>query len=58
MGAVVSVLLPGLTDSRQVRIRDKRRGIVVLERAEEVIHVLQASGNNTTIMYGKKAGWG
>lgn len=58
MGAVVSVLLPGLTDSRQVRIRDTRRQITALERAEEVIHVLRASGNSTTIMYGKKAGWG
>jgi hypothetical protein len=58
MGAVVSVLLPGLTDGRQVRIRDTRRGIVALERAEEVIHVLRASGNSTTVLYGKKAGWG
>jgi hypothetical protein len=58
MGAVVSVLLPGLTDGRQVRIRDTRRGITALERAEEVIHVLQASGNSTTVLYGKKAGWG
>jgi hypothetical protein len=58
MGAVVSVLLPGLTDGRQVRIRDARRGIAALERAEEVIHVLRASGNSTTVLYGKKAGWG
>jgi hypothetical protein len=58
MGAVVSVLLPGLTDGRQVRIRDTRRGITALERAEEVIHVLQASGNSTTVLYGKQAGWG
>jgi hypothetical protein len=58
MGAVVSVLLPGLTDGRQVRIRDTRRDIVALERAEEVIHVLRESGNSTTVLYGKHAGWG
>lgn len=58
MGAVRSVLLPRLTDGRQVRIRDARRGITALERAEEVIHVLQAGGNSTTVLYGKKAGWG
>ncbi|CAK7024293.1 MAG: hypothetical protein DELT_02516 [Desulfovibrio sp.] len=58
MGAVISVLLPGLTDSRKVRIRDHRRQINTLERAEEVIHVLQASGNSTTVMYGKNSGWG
>jgi hypothetical protein len=58
MGAIVSVLLPGLTDSQQIRIRDTRRGITALERAEEVIHTLQHNGNNTTVLYGKKAGWG
>lgn len=57
MGAVVSVLLPGLTHSRKVRIRDHRRQVNALERAEEVIHVLQASGNSTTVMYGKNSGW-
>jgi hypothetical protein len=58
MGSIVSVVLPGLRDSMQVVIRDKRRGISALERAEEVIHVLQAGGNSTTVLYGKKAGWG
>ena len=58
MGAVVSVALPGLTDGRLVRIRDKRRGIVTLERAEGVNHLLQAASNKTTVLYGKKAGWG
>lgn len=58
MGAIISVLLPGLTDSRKVRIRDHRRQIVTLERAEEVIHTLQASGNSTVVMYGKNSGWG
>lgn len=58
MGEIVSVLLPGLTDSREIRIRDVRRDIYSLERCEEVIHTLQASGNQTAILYGKKAGWG
>lgn len=58
MGELVSVLLPGLTHSRKVRVRDARRRINALERAEEVIHVLQASGNSTTVMYGKNSGWG
>lgn len=58
MGEVISVLLPGLTDSREVRIRDARRNINMLTRAEEVIHILQAAGNSTTVMYGKHAGWG
>ncbi|MDR1398098.1 MAG: hypothetical protein LBJ14_10270 [Desulfarculales bacterium] len=58
MGTVVSVLLPGLTASRMVKIRDKRRGIVALERAEEVKHVLGAGGNSTTVLYGKQVGWG
>lgn len=58
MGVVFSVLLPGLTDSRRVRIRDYRRQLNLLERAEEVIHTLQASGNSTAVLYGKKSGWG
>jgi hypothetical protein len=58
MGSIVSILLPGLTDIRMVRIRDKRRNISGLERAEEVIHVIGTGGNSTTVLYGKKAGWG
>lgn len=58
MGAVVSVLLPGLTHSRKVRIRDHRRRINTLERAEEVLHVLAGGGNSTTVLYGKNSGWG
>jgi hypothetical protein len=58
MGSVVSVLMPGLRDGMRVRIRDKRRGVYTLARAEEVIHVLQARGNSTTVLYGKQAGWG
>ncbi|MDD2966760.1 MAG: hypothetical protein PHN64_04615 [Desulfovibrionaceae bacterium] len=58
LGSVVAVLLPGLTDSRQVHIRDVRRGIDVNARAQDVIHTLSAAGNVTTISYGADAGWG
>ena len=58
MGTVISVALPGLTAGRRVRIRDVRRDIVALERAEEVTHLLEEGTNSTTIAYGKKAGWG
>lgn len=58
MGVIRSIALPGLTDSRQVRIKDSRRDINALERAEEVIHTLQRTGNITSIAYGRQAGWG
>ena len=58
MGCVVSVLLPGLIHSQKVKIRDQRRQISIVQRAEEVIHVLGSAGNSTTIMYGKSSGWG
>jgi hypothetical protein len=58
MGSIVSVPLPGLTASRMIRIRDTRRDISRQERAEEVVHVLGAGGNSTTVLYGKQAGWG
>lgn len=58
MGVVTSVLLPGLIDSRKVRIRDHRRQITAIVRAEEVIHTLQANGNSTAVFYGKNSGWG
>lgn len=58
MGVVTAVLLPGLTHSRMVRIRDHRRQVFRHERAEEVHHILQASGNSTTVMYGQHKGWG
>lgn len=58
MSRVVSTVLPGLTASRMVRIRDIRRGYSELVRAEEVIHKLEASGNRTEIGYGIDSGWG
>lgn len=59
MGVVLSVPLPGLIHSMKVRIRDVRRDIVALARAEEVRHVISESrGNSTAVLYGKEAGWG
>ncbi len=58
LGSVVSVLLPGLTASRQVHIRDTRRGIDVTARAQDVIHTLSGDGNRTTVSYGADVGWG
>lgn len=57
MGAIMSSLLPGLKDSMEIRIEDKRRGVNSTERAEEVIHTLREYSNMTTVMYGKKTGW-
>lgn len=58
MGCVRSALLPSLTHSRLVHIRDSRRGIDETARAQEVIHTLQSGGNVTTISYGQHEGWG
>ena len=58
MSYAVSTILPGLTHSRKVRIRDTRRNFSELVRAEEVIHTLGADGNTTTIGYGQDSGWG
>ena len=58
MSYAVSTVLPGLTHSRRVRIRDTRRDFSELVRAEEVIHSLGANGNTTTIGYGYDGGWG
>jgi len=58
MSLVVSTLLPGLTHSRKVRIRDTRRDFSELVRAEEVVHTLSVDGNTTTIGYGQDCGWG
>lgn len=58
MSYAVSTVLPGLTHSRQVRIRDTRRQYSELVRAEEVIHSLGPDGNTTTIGYGANEGWG
>ena len=58
MSMAVSTILPGLTHSRGVRIRDTRRGFSETVRAEEVVHTLGADGNTTTIGYGYNEGWG
>ncbi|WP_337375451.1 hypothetical protein [Desulfovibrio piger] len=58
MSYAVSTILPGLTHSRRVRIRDARRQFSELVRAEEVIHTLGTDGNTTTIGYGADQGWG
>lgn len=58
MGVINSILLPGLWHSRQVRIQDARRNINQTVRALEVVHVLEAKGNTTSIRYGKEQGWG
>lgn len=57
VGVVVSVLLPGLTHSRLVHIRDTRRGMDATVRALDVVHTLQDGGNSTVISYGKDTGW-
>ena len=57
VGVVVSVLLPGLTHSRLVHIRDARRGVDATVRALDVVHTLQEGGNSTAISYGKDTGW-
>ncbi|MDE5831735.1 MAG: hypothetical protein K2H64_01900 [Desulfovibrio sp.] len=58
MSYVVSTLIPGLTASMEVRIRDKLREYSELVRAEEVIHTLSGDGNTTKIGYGVNSGWG
>lgn len=56
MGSVSAVLLPGLTASRKVRIRDSRRAFAETVRAQEVTHLL--GENTTTVLYGADNGWG
>lgn len=58
MGTVTAALLPGLTHSRQVRIRDSRRQFSEMVRAQEVLHDLSAGANVTTVLYGADVGWG
>lgn len=58
MSYAVSTVLPGLTHSRLVRIRDTRRGFSETVRAQEVVHSLGVDGNTTTIGYGYDGGWG
>lgn len=56
-GVVTAMLLPGLTHSMKVHIRDSRRGVDATVRAEEVLHTFQARSNSTTVTYGKSEGW-
>lgn len=58
MSHVWATLLPGLTASRMVRIRDARRGFSALVMAQSVYHELGSGGNKTMIGYGKDEGWG
>lgn len=58
MGRITAALLPGLTHSRKVRIRDARRRCSVTARAQEVLHDLSAGANITTVLYGADEGWG
>ncbi len=57
VGVATSVLLPGLTHSRLVHIRDTRRGLDITARALDVVHTIQDGGNHTTVTYGKDTGW-
>ena len=57
MSEVVSTVIPGLTHSRLVRIRDSRRQFSELVRAQEVVHSL-GEHDTTTIRYGSDEGWG
>lgn len=56
MSEVVATVIPGLTHSRLVRIRDSRRQFSELVRAQEVIHSL-GEHDTTTIRYGSHEGW-
>lgn len=58
MGRITAALLPGLTHSRRVRLRDARRQCSVTARAQEVLHDLSAGANITTVLYGADTGWG
>ena len=57
MSEAVATVIPGLTHSRIVRIRDSRRQFSELVRAQEVIHAL-GEHDTTTIRYGSDEGWG
>lgn len=57
MSRIRATLLPGLTASRMVRIRDARRQFSALVMAQSVVHELGTGGNTTTIEYGKDEGW-
>ncbi len=58
MGELETVLLPSLTHSRIIKIRDSVRDIVQEVRAQEVTHKMEQGKNRTIIRYGKDEGWG
>lgn len=58
MGELETVLLPGLTHSRTIKIRDSIRDIVMEVRAQEVEHSMQSGKNRTYVRYGKDEVWG
>lgn len=57
MSEAVATVIPGLTHSRIVRIRDSRRQFSELVRARDVVHAL-GEHDTTTIRYGSDEGWG
>lgn len=58
IGELETVLLPSLTHSRIIKIRDSVRDIVQEVRAQEVTHQMEQGKNRTIIRYGKDEGWG
>lgn len=58
MGEIETVLLPGLTHSRKIKIRDSVKDIVLETRVQEVTHKMEQGKNRTIIKYGKNQGWG
>ena len=58
MGEIETVLLPGLTHSRLIKIRDSVRDIVKTVRVQEAEHRMVQGKNRTIIRYGKDQGWG
>ena len=57
LSRIDAALLPGLTHSRKVRLRDTRRGGNSLVKALEVEHLLESGSNMTSILYGDERGW-
>ena len=58
MGEITTVLLPSLSHSRLISIRDKVRDVALTVRVQEVVHECGGGGNRTRISYGKNEGWG
>lgn len=56
-GSVESLLQPGLMHSRQVAIKDQRRGIDASYRALDVIHTIEPTKARTRIYYGDENAW-